>query len=509
MTDSGGRCGITTPLTEINRRRFLTGALALGSGVALGGAARSARDLTVKRAKPLPLPRDRLLDHPAKESPIDTVVVVMLENRSFDHVLGWLATDETYLEEGRRRYGSDFKVTGSTDVQYRTPDGEDVTTGNTLEILGTRVDAFRGCPYEDPGHSWEQGRAQRDFGFLGKDAGNDKFAVSYFNGEALPHTRLIAEHFVIADRHYSSLLGPTFPNRMYMHAAQSEGRKGDPGPLTPGIYTSTTIWDLLGAAGVPATYYYTDIPLLLLWGEKMSRYIAPIDRYFEQAATGTLPNVVMVDPSFTGQLRADAHPKGDIGVSAGFLAVVVEALLRSPQWERSMLVVTHDEWGGFFDSERPIMLADNHASRIDRDNFGQAGFRVPAGHLSPYVPKNAVDHTVYDHTSILRFIEWRFLGAPASGPGAGSSGRWWLTKRDRHAHPIGQYLSTTRTNGDLPTPLIPATAVPQYAPECASEAAGVVDPRDPFVVGPEFQALLDRSHHPTLVRPWEQIAVPS
>jgi phospholipase C len=477
--------------------------------VALGGAARTARDLTVKRAKPLRLALDRVLDHPARESPIDTVVVVMLENRSFDHVLGWLATDETYLDEGRRRYGRDFRIKGSTDVQYRTPDGDDVTTGNALEVLGSRIDALRGCTYQDPGHSRDQGRAQRDLGFLGARTGNDKFAVSYFDGEALPHNRVIAEHFTVADRHYSSLLGPTFPNRMYMHAAQSEGRKRDPGPLTPGIFNSTTIWDLLGRDNVPATYYYTDIPLLLLWGERMSRYIAPVDQYFEQAAAGTLPNVVMVDPSFTGPLRADAHPKGDVAVAAAFVAVVLEALLRSPQWDRSIFVVTHDEWGGFFDTVPPITLPDNRASRIDRDNFGQAGFRVPAAHISPYIPGNAVDHTVYDHTSILRFIEWRFLGAPASGPGAGSSGRWWLTRRDRRAHPIGQLLSTTRINDDLPTPLIPADAISRYVPECAEEAAGEKDPEDPFVTAPEFRALLARAHPPAVVRPWELLGSPS
>jgi phospholipase C len=190
----------------------------------------------------------------------------------------------------------------------------------------------------------------------------------------------------------------------------------------------------LGRAGVPATYYYTDIPILRLWGEQMARYIAPLDQYFEQAAAGTLPNVVMIDPSFTGDLRADAHPKGDVGVAAGFVAVVLEVLLRSPQWERSLFVVTHDEWGGFFDSQRPVKLPDSRASTKDMNDFGQAGFRVPSAQMSPYAAGNAVDHTVYDHTSILRFIEWRFLGAPASGPGAGSSGRWWLTKRDRHAH---------------------------------------------------------------------------
>jgi Phosphoesterase family len=170
-------------------------------------------------------------------------------------------------------------------------------------------------------------------------------------------------------------------------------------------------------------------------------------------------------------------------------------------------VITHDEWGGFFDSKRPVTMSDDRASSNDADNFGQAGFRVPAAHISPFTPGNAVDHTVYDHTSILRFIEWRFLGAPASGPGAGSSGRWWLTKRDRHAHPIGQLLTTTRVDGDLPSPLIPPDTISKFVPECTEDAAE--EKRDPFRVAPEFEDLLALAHRPATVRPWEQIGAPA
>jgi phospholipase C len=292
---------------------------------------------------------------------------------------------------------------------------------------------------------------------------------------------------------------------MYLHAAQSEGRKDDPGPLKAGIYSSTTIWDLLGRANVPATYYYTDVPILRLWGDRMAPHIAPIDRYFEQALAGTLPNVVMVDPSFAGTLRADGHPRGDVSIAAGFVAIVLEALLRSPQWNRSLFVVTYDEWGGFYDSVRPAKLADGRASEHDQDDFGQAGFRVPSAYMSAYAPGNAVDHTVYDHTSILRFIEWRFLGAPASGTGAGSSGRWWLTERDRHAKPIGQLLSTTPVNAGIPRPFVSPDQVRQYVPECDE---GTAVSNDPFEVSPEFQELLALHHPPAGTRPWEHLSIP-
>jgi phospholipase C len=288
---------------------------------------------------------------------------------------------------------------------------------------------------------------------------------------------------------------------MYLHAAQSEGHKDDPGPLKPGIYTSTTIWDLLGRAGVPATYYYTDIPLLRLWGDRMKPYIAPIDRFFEQAHDGTLPNVVMVFPSFSGTLRADAHPKGDVGIAAGFVAVVLEALINSPQWSRSLFVTTHDRWGGFFDSMKPVTFADDRASKRDEDNFGRAGFRVPAAHISRYSPPNAVDHHVCDHTSILRFIEWRFLGAPASGT-SGAWGRWWLTRRDRNAVPIGQLLRVAPVNTEIPDPLVPPDTIAYFVAECAEDPGGH---DGPFKTAPEFDDLLVEEHQPATVRPWESL----
>ena len=97
----------------------------------------------------------------------------MLENRSFDHVLGWLATDEAFIEEGRRRYGRDFKIEGSTAERYRTVNDELIATGNTLDCSERRRRPFARLQLRGSGHSWDQGRAQRDRGFLGRGTGND------------------------------------------------------------------------------------------------------------------------------------------------------------------------------------------------------------------------------------------------------------------------------------------------------------------------------------------------
>ena len=121
----------------------------------------------------------------------------------------------------------------------------------------------------------------------------------------------LARRFTVNDHHFASLLGPTFPNRMYFHSGQSEGRKHDPGPLRPGVFDDVTIWDRLTAAGVPAAYYYGDSPAsLLVYGARMDPYIRVLDRYFEDCASGTLPNFTFVAPAFTGALRTDDHPRG-------------------------------------------------------------------------------------------------------------------------------------------------------------------------------------------------------
>src|SRR4029077_15827876 len=111
-------------------------------------------------------------------------------------------------------------------------------------------------------------------------------------------------------------------------------------------------------------------------------------------------------------------------------------------------VLTYDEWGGFFDHVAPPMLPDARKSANDADNFAQAGFRVPTVLASPRARPGFVDHTLYDHTSVLRFLEWRFLGAPPRGPGA-SNAKWFLTPRDRHANNLGETLLSGKTNPEV------------------------------------------------------------
>lgn len=443
------------------RRSFL---IRSGAAAAAAWTAPTIVSAPAASAATLPPPQPgSILDLPASEAPIDHIVVVMMENRSFDHWLGWLADDAEYLAAGRSRYGAGFTVDGQQHQTFPSAGGP-VDTEHLLTLLAGG-DPFRGCSHPDPGHSWNAGRAQRNGGFLAPGSGNDIFATGYYLGDDLPFTSQVAKRFAVCDHSHASILGPTYPNREYLFAAESYGNKTN--AVTPGGFVGETIWEKLTAAGVSMRCYYTDLPVLALWGSRMLPFLHKIDDYFADCAAGTLPAVSFVDPGFLTGSRTDNHPHGDVRAGERFQRDVFAAFLRSPNYARGLGILTYDEWGGFFDHVAPPVFVDDRASAVDANNFGQAGFRVPTVLVSPYAQRGSVDHRVYDHTSILRFLEWRFLGAPAEGPG-GAAG-WNLTSRDRNALNIGASLVTTpdlAIDIDLDVAIDPPSAV------CAEDAPG-------------------------------------
>ncbi|HKA92760.1 MAG TPA: alkaline phosphatase family protein [Acidimicrobiia bacterium] len=492
----------------MNRREFLRAAGLLGGAAMLGGpgllactgdsATRAASAAHVPR---LPLPPDSMLGHPATESPVDTVVVLMMENRSFDHYLGWLGEDEGYVDDGRRRYGKDFHVNARIHEKYRDPLGEEVPTQYTLSLTEDSS-PYRGCDHLGPGHSWDAGRAQRDFGFLAPGTHNDDFATSYYLDTDVPVHAQMARRFTVLDRHHASVLGPTFPNRMYLYSAQSEGLKTSPIPLDQGIYRAPTILDALDRAGVPVVEYFVDLPTSLLWGPRMFPHVRRMDAYFEDAGAGTLPNVTFVTPQFGGPYRTDNHPHGTIELGQRFVDAVFAAFLRSPQWQRGLFVLVYDEWGGFFDHVRPPVVPDERSSRDDLENFGQTGFRVPSILASPYARRGYVDHNLYDHASIIRFLEWRFLGAPPQGPGRRGDD-WFLTRRDRFANNLGASL---RSRHPEPGAEILTPAPREISAPCDDarrvERKGPDEVPDPFARS-ELLTTIVRERFPRVAyRPW-------
>jgi phospholipase C len=493
------------PMQTIGRRAFLR--CAVGAGMVLAGVPEISAPVRAATAAPAirrrAAPSDSVLDHAAADCPIDTIVIVMMENRSFDHYLGWLADDIDYLDAGRRRYGRNFSVNGRVHQTFVDPTGSRVPTRSAETNEPEKVET-RGCTFSDPGHSWELARIQRDQGFLAAGTGDDDYAITYYSARELPFYAALVRRFTVYDRWHSSVLGPTFPNRQYFLSAQSEGRKDNSRGAPVGVFRADTIIERLAAAGVSVGYYYTNVPLLAFWPlERIAPFIRSLDRYFEDSSTGNLPHVVFVEPHFgvSEGHRTDDHPYGDITLGQRWVRAIFDAFANSAQWKRGAFILTYDEAGGFFDHVRPPTLPDDRTSKIDENNFGQAGFRVPALLASPYAQPGAVDHRLYDHTSIARFLEWRFLGAPAEGPGR--RGRWALTRRDREAHNLAKTLGADHPDPEIRFDL--ALPIQQPAPSCTREHVAARPPtrdtdRDPF----DKPDLLDLAgaFPPATHRPW-------
>jgi phospholipase C len=216
------------------QRTAVTAGLAAGMGLMLDPNTVVAEAARRQRRAQLPSPRNL---------PIDTFVVLMMENRSFDHYLGWLP-------------GADGRQAG---LQFTDTHGKTYATHRL-------ANNYQGCGFLDPDHSWDGGRTEMDRGrmdgFL--KAASDVFSIGYYAEPDLPFMPHVAKAYTAFDRFFCSILSSTYPNREYMHAAQSYGMKDNtlPNPSFP----DTTIFAALSKAGVSNHYYYTDLPVSAFWG---------------------------------------------------------------------------------------------------------------------------------------------------------------------------------------------------------------------------------------------------
>jgi phospholipase C len=207
-------------------------------------------------------------------------------------------------------------------------------------------------------------------------------------------------------------MAESFPNRIYQHAAQTDRIDN-----TFFISTLPTIWDRLAQKGLKGRYYYSDVPVLALWGAKYISISRPFPQFLFDCATNNLPHVAFVDPQFleteTGTVNGD-HPHADIRNGQAFVNLVYRAVTLSRGWSKTVLVVTYDEWGGFFDHVAPPAGPVPTADRLAGNTDGLLGFRVPALLIAPAARRKAVSSISFDHTSILKLIEWRWGLQPLS-----------------------------------------------------------------------------------------------
>jgi phospholipase C len=361
-------------------------------------------------------------------APFDHVVVLMMENRSWDHFLGWLPGGNGI------QAGLTFKD----------------TAGTTYPTYPLAPD-FQGCGYADPDHSWEGGVKQlnggRMDGFLKTAAPGDTFPIGFYNEADVPVLGALARNYTVSDNYFCSILAETYPNRFYQHCAQTPQDHN-----TNTLVTIPTIWDNLATAGLTSRYYHSDVPFLALWGPKYAAIMRDHLTFFADCTAGNLPNVSFVDPSFLGESQgasSDSHPHGDIRTGEAFISQIYHAVRSSPNWSKTVMILNFDEWGGFYDHVVPPRVIDNHVNPAPgpHPDYRQLGFRVPNVVISPYAHPGRIvsSGAPFDHTSVLRMIEWRW-GLPA------------LTARDANARNLAEMLDfslTPRTDTpDVPEPVL-------------------------------------------------------
>lgn len=346
---------------------------------------------------------------------IKHVVVLMLENRSFDNMLGHLSLDGrgdidgvqpgmSNEHEGRVFEALPFK---STELAADPPHGPEAIDD---AVNGGQMDGF----------VREYAQAHPNAG-----AGFDPGAVmGYHTAEQLPVYSHLAAHFTVCDRWFSSVPGSTWPNRLYAVAGTAPDRANRK-PLP--IYDESTVFRHLDEAGVSWRWYAHDPGTLRALDGRYRlghddnyayfnrRTLLERRHFLDDAREGKLPSVAWIDPNFVDlqvpfdkTLSNDDHPPSDVLRGQQLVLDVYNAVARGPAWDKTMLVITYDEHGGFFDHVPPPAAED------DREEFRRLGVRVPALVVSPYVEPASVAprEPVFDHSSIIRTILLRFCRRP-------------------------------------------------------------------------------------------------
>jgi phospholipase C len=391
-------------MKEWTRRETLRAAGVLagagGMAAAMAGTARASGPPRRPGSRPFP----HLPEGHDSIPRIEHVVVLMMENHSYDNYLGTLG-----------RPGADGFTLGG--------DGLPTATNPTPD--GGLQRAFRMPTHCQPGgqamghvtQEWEASHRQYDNGRLDgfvRTAGGS-MPMGYWTGDDLPFYHSLAGVFPLADRYFCSVLGQTEPNRRFLMAGTSVGQVDDVVPELALPPPHGTIFDRLNAHRISWYNYFSNQPSTFLFPETALANLAhmrPIRSFFTDAAAGRLPFLSLVDPDFDTQ--SEENPQ-DVARGEAFAAQVVNAVMHGKAWERTLLIWTYDEHGGYYDHLPPpaAFRPDGIGPLLARgqhpyDRFGRYGFRVPCVVVSPWARRKHVSHTVYDHTSILALVETKW-----------------------------------------------------------------------------------------------------
>ena len=408
---------------------------------------------------------------------VDHIVVLMLENRSFDHMLGYLSleggrgdVDGLRAEFANEHDGRSYPV-HHLDSTVIEDDPDHSASAVDLQIGGGKMDGF----VESYAETLSRDEVQ--------DADPGR-VIGYYNAADVPVYDHLASEFAICDRWFSSVPGATWPNRLYAICGRAAGSRDDRPLHLPPMYNQPSFVRHLDANDISWRWYSFEAGTLrfadghyklghhdsfaffsktnLTWRTSLElRVDAKAPSFLEDAANGALPSVSWIDPNFSnfnpiGFQPNDDHPPADIKDGQELVLAVYHALATSPQWEKTLLIIFYDEHGGFFDHVAPPAAPDD-----DPDTFGRYGVRIPALIVSPWVEpgvciqdalRSHVDHED-DPPALL----------PRSPQRAKTASRAvCAAQKLRAPPPMGTRVSQANDLGELLTRTTPRRAADRY-----------------------------------------------
>src|ERR1700722_16676994 len=389
--------------------------------------------------------------------PIKHVVVLMLENHSFDQMLGSFRSLFPDLEGvdtanpgiNRDKDGTDYSqaVTTATSVRYDPMHELDNVLNQLENDDGNFVLYYSGTyPATTPDERQQ--------------------IMGYFAPGALSALHELARHFTICDHWYSSVPGPTWANRFFVHSGTSLGRVQMPEDLSDSVrhpdlyfgYDQDTIYDRLNERGVPWRIYHGDIPQSLVLSHQRtiqnSRRYELMDVFYSDAKGQEehFPAYCFIEPSYNWPDQNDDHPPHTTLRAQTLLGNVYNTLRKNEQlWNSMLLVILYDEHGGFYDHVPPPAAVPPDGHFLPNFAFDQLGVRVPALLVSPWVERTILK-TEFDHTSLLKYLTEKWSLGP-------------LTERVAREQSFGSAIQTTGqprtdTPSSVPLPAMAAAAGP-------------------------------------------------
>ena len=377
---------------------------------------------------------------------IKHLVVLMMENRSFDHMLGFLKSPE-YPIDGIN--GDEFNV-----------------DSNGVKIFVTKDAHFSGDYNPDPGHHFPDvtmqvfgnstGSGQPEMkGFVkaygslpGCNVSQSHNVMRCYSPEKIPILTTLAQQYAVCDAWFSSVPGPTLPNRSYAHAATSMGRL-DMNPIW--FNEAKTIYELLAESKVTSKIFFHDATVAMTFKNfvQNQRFFGSFDDFRDACDSDRLPAYSFVEPRYNADdanhfAANDQHPDHDVAEGETLIQDVYKAIRkRQSVWNSTLLLIVYDEHGGLYDHVPPPQDAPNPDGINSSDpsfDFTRLGVRVPAVLVSPWIEPGKIDSTRYEHSSIAATARKLFLGAAWQTK--------FLNKRDKAANPFDGVLTrdTPRTD---------------------------------------------------------------